>query len=97
MRLSGLAARVVPRYLESGDPAELAIYSGSRFRARFLARRFMRRALASASSSIALEAGCALLRAPVLSALARHVFFGRGSFPDVAPPPMRLSASRGRS
>jgi len=31
-----------------------------------------------------LELGCALLRLPVFSRLATHVFFGRGSFPDVS-------------
>jgi len=87
MRLSALAARIVPGYLDSRDPAALAIYSGSRFRARFIARRFMRRALVRASSARALETGCALLRSPVLRPLARHVFFGRGSFPDIIPLP----------
>jgi hypothetical protein len=30
-----------------------------------------------------IELGCAVLRLPVFSKLANHVFFGRGSFPDV--------------
>lgn len=97
MRLSALAARIVPRYLESGDAAALAIYSGSRFRARFIARRFMRRALALVTSARVLETGCALLRSPVLRPIARQVFFGRGSFPDVAPlavPARRTPAHR---
>jgi hypothetical protein len=32
---------------------------------------------------------CAALRLPVLDAFARHVFFGRGSFPDVKAPLLR--------
>jgi flavin-dependent dehydrogenase len=87
MRLSSLAARVVPQYLESGDPAALAIYSGSRFRTRFIARRFMRRSLALASSARFLEAGCTLLRSAAFRPFARHIFFGRGSFPDIIPLP----------
>lgn len=87
MRLSALAARVIPQYLQSGDAAALALYSGSRFRTRFIARRFMRRALTRASSARVLETGCALLRSPVFRPFARHVFFGRGSFPDIVPLP----------
>src|SRR5204863_201212 len=30
------------------------------------------------------EAACALMRLPPFDAIARHVFFGRGSFPDVS-------------
>jgi len=97
MRLSALAARFVPRYLETGDPAALAPYAGSRFRARFMTRRFMRMALARATSARVLETGCALLRSPLLRPLARQVFFGRGSFPDIEPLPRPLSAVRGRS
>jgi len=39
----------------------------------------------AASHPLALELGCALLRTPPLRALAEHVFFSRGSFPDVRP------------
>ena len=38
LRLSELAAKVVHRYLESGDAAHLAAYDGRRFRRQFLAR-----------------------------------------------------------
>jgi hypothetical protein len=42
-----------------------------------------------------IESGCALLRMPLLNSLAWHVFFGRGSFPDidlhVAPQPVMSS------
>ncbi|HJQ34024.1 MAG TPA: NAD(P)/FAD-dependent oxidoreductase [Pyrinomonadaceae bacterium] len=85
MRLSSLAAEVVAEYLSTGDPASLARYSGARFRSRFVSRLWMRRALSSIGSPALLEAACAVSRLRPLDALARHVFFGRGSFPDVEP------------
>jgi flavin-dependent dehydrogenase len=83
MRLSSLAAEVVAEYLETGDAAVLARYSGARFRSRFASRLWMRRALSSIRSRSLLEAACALSRCRPFDALAQHVFFGRGSFPDV--------------
>jgi flavin-dependent dehydrogenase len=83
LRLSTLAARVTADYLRTGDAASLAPYSGERFRARFTSRLWMRRVMRSINSSLALEAACAALRLPLARELARHVFFGRGSFPDV--------------
>jgi flavin-dependent dehydrogenase len=83
MRLSSLAASVVEEYLTTGEPDALARYSGERFRSRFVSRLWMRRALSSIGSPALLEAGCALMRRAPFDALARHVFFGRGSFPDV--------------
>ena len=96
LRLSSFAADVVAAYLEHGDARVLAAYSGDRFRARFVARRWMRRVLRAASNPLAMELGCALLRTPPLRALAAHVFFSRGSFPDVGPLALssRLSAVR---
>jgi flavin-dependent dehydrogenase len=86
MRLSAFAAEVTAAYLDSGDRRALAAYDGRRFRARFLARRWMRRAMRVASShALPMELACALLRATPLRALAAHVFFGRGSFPDLSP------------
>jgi flavin-dependent dehydrogenase len=86
LRLSSFAASVVAAYLERGDARVLDAYTGDRFRARFVARRWMRRVIRAASShALAMELGCALLRTPPLRALAAHVFFSRGSFPDVAP------------
>jgi flavin-dependent dehydrogenase len=84
MRLSSLAAAVVADYLETGDESALARYSGKRFRARFASRLWMRRLLASLDRPALMEAACAALRLPPFDALARHVFFGRGSFPDVS-------------
>jgi flavin-dependent dehydrogenase len=86
MRLSGLAADVITRFLSTGDDAELAAYSGEGFRSRFVSRIWMRRAISGIRQPLLLEAGCAVLRLPVFKQLAWHVFFGRGSFPDVAKP-----------
>jgi flavin-dependent dehydrogenase len=83
MRLSTLAASVVTEYLRTGDSSALAEYSGARFRSRFVSRLWMRKALSSIRSPLLIEAGCALMRRAPLDSLARQVFFGRGSFPDV--------------
>jgi flavin-dependent dehydrogenase len=83
MRLSTLAASVITDYLRTEDVAALAPYSGARFRSRFVSRLWMRRALSSVGSPRLVEAGCALMRRAPFDSLARHVFFGRGSFPDV--------------
>ncbi|MET0626540.1 MAG: NAD(P)/FAD-dependent oxidoreductase [Pyrinomonadaceae bacterium] len=85
MRLSSLAAEVVAAYLSTGDEAALARYSGARFRSRFVSRLLMRRALAHVRSPALLEAACAVSRLAPFASLARHVFFGRGSFPDAEP------------
>jgi hypothetical protein len=45
----------------------------------------MRRLLRAASYPLPMELGCAMLRTPPLRALAAHIFFSRGSFPDVVP------------
>jgi len=83
MRLSAFAARVVTEYLSTGDVRVLQAYSGELFRSRFASRLWARRIAATLRQPQLLEFGCALLRLPVFSRLAHHVFFGRGSFPDV--------------
>jgi flavin-dependent dehydrogenase len=83
MRLSSYAAQVIPDYLKSEDPNVLRRYSGELFRARFVSRLWMRRAIAGVQSRPLMELGCALFRLPLFYSFARHVFFGRGSFPDV--------------
>jgi flavin-dependent dehydrogenase len=83
LRLSTLAARVIADYLETGDAALLAPYSGAGFRARFTSRLWMRRAIRSMNSPLAVELACAALRLPLADRVVRHVFFGNGSFPDV--------------
>ena len=84
MRLSAFAARVVNEYLSTGDVQVLQAYSGELFRSRFASRLWARRIAATFRQPQLLEFGCGLLRLPVFSRLAHHVFFGRGSFPDVA-------------
>ncbi len=83
MRLSEFAVDVIAAYLASGDAAVLRQYSGARFQARFMTRRWMRRAIRALSIPPLMEAAFAMLRTPPLRALAEHVFFSRGSFPDV--------------
>ncbi|MEP6920250.1 MAG: NAD(P)/FAD-dependent oxidoreductase [bacterium] len=83
MRLSTLAASVISSYLESGDPEALKAYSGELFRARFASRLWMRRFISSIQHPLLMEIGCAGLKLPLLNSFAWHVFFGRGSFPDV--------------
>lgn len=83
MRLSSLAAHVITDYLTSGDAAALDVYAGERFRARFASRLWLRRLHEGLSDPRLLELACAALRLPGLRGFAAHVFFGRGSFPDV--------------
>jgi flavin-dependent dehydrogenase len=84
LRLSELAAKTAWQFLSTGDAAHLAAYDGRKFRRRYRARRALRAVYDLAGSNVMLEAGCALLRLPVGRTLARRIFFGRGSFPDVA-------------
>lgn len=83
MRLSALATQVVSEYLSTGNPEALNVYSGELFRARFASRLWARRIASTFDQRPLVELGCAVLRFPLLNRLARHVFFGRGSFPDV--------------
>ncbi|HVQ37673.1 MAG TPA: hypothetical protein VMS31_09070, partial [Pyrinomonadaceae bacterium] len=83
MRLSSLAAKVIPEYLETGDTEALKPYSGELFRARFASRLWMRRLVGSIRQPALIEIACAGMRLPVANWFAWHVFFGRGSFPDV--------------
>jgi flavin-dependent dehydrogenase len=83
LRLSTFAADVAFAYLESGDAAVLRQYSGDRFRARFMTRRWMRHAMNAVATPAATEIAFALLRLPLLRSIAEHIFFARGSFPDV--------------
>jgi flavin-dependent dehydrogenase len=83
LRLSQLAATVVHRYLTTGDESHLAVYDGRRFRRQFFARRVLRAVYAVAGTNLILEGCTAALRLPLGRRLAHHVFFSRGSFPDV--------------
>jgi flavin-dependent dehydrogenase len=93
MRLSTLAAKVVAGFLESQNAGVLSAYSGDLFRARFTSRLWMRRVVASARQPQLMELACAGLRLPLLNQFARHVFFGRGSFPDITLPVPRQVAA----
>ena len=90
MRLSAFASSVVTEYLSTGDAQVLQAYSGELFRKRFASRLWARRIAATLRQPQLLELGCALLRLPVFTRLANHVFFGRGSFPDVMDNRMTL-------
>jgi flavin-dependent dehydrogenase len=83
LRLSTLAAKVIAEYLETGNENALAAYSGNLFRARFASRLWMRRLVSTVRQPALLELACAAMRLPILNSFAWHVFFGRGSFPDV--------------
>jgi flavin-dependent dehydrogenase len=83
MRLSAFAAQVVGEYLSTCNAQALSMYSGELFRARFASRLWARRVASTLSQRQLLELACAVLRFPLLNPIARHIFFGRGSFPDV--------------
>jgi flavin-dependent dehydrogenase len=95
MRLSAFAARVVTEYLSTGETGVLQAYSGELFRSRFASRLWARRIASTLRQRQLLEVGCALVRLPVFSRLAHHVFFGRGSFPDVTISMPTLQHSKG--
>jgi flavin-dependent dehydrogenase len=82
LRLSSFAADVITAYLDRGDASILAQYTGDRFRARFVTRRWMRHAIKAVVTPMVAELALAALRMPPLRGLAEHVFFARGSFPD---------------
>ena len=92
LRLSAYAATRVGEYFATGDSSVLLPYSGERFRARFASRLFMRRSIEVLGAFWSMELVHALLRTPPGWAIARHVFFGRGSFPLPAPAPESLAA-----
>jgi len=85
MRLSSMAAGVIANYIATNDASVIANYSGELFRARFTSRLWMRRMIAKLNQP-ALELGFLALRLPLLNMLAHHIFFGRGSFPDIETP-----------
>jgi len=83
LRLSAMAARIIEERLRTGDPTVMLRFSGELFRARFISRLWMRRIISIFTNQTVLELGCALLRNSFGKRLAKHVFFGRGSFPNV--------------
>lgn len=87
MRLSTLAADVISSYLATNNPEALSAYSGELFRARFTSRIWMRQIMTGLNQPT-LELACLVLRLPILKLFASHVFFGRGSFPDIESKPL---------
>jgi flavin-dependent dehydrogenase len=83
MRLSTYAAEIVWESLQTDDPKILLNYSGEQFRARFVSRLWMRRIIRTFTNQTLLELGHRFLRGRLGRKFAKHVFFGRGSFPDV--------------
>lgn len=83
IRMSRQAAIAIDRALATGSREALLEYSGRRLRSRFSTRLAARRLFEACQSRFLLEAGFSLLRVPPLRWLAREVFFGRHSFPDV--------------
>jgi len=83
MRLSKYAAEIVRERLESENPKVLLNYSGELFRARFVSRLWMRKIIKTFTNQRLLELGFAFLRGRIGQKFAKHVFFGRGSFPDI--------------
>lgn len=82
MRLSAHAATVLLEGLR--HPAALDRYDGAAYRSRFASRLAMRWAfdLASRSANL-IELGFGLAQTALASHAVQHVFFGRGSFPEV--------------
>lgn len=83
LRLSRFAAEIVWERLQSGNPKVLLQFSGELFRARFVSRLWMRRIIKTFTNQRLLELGFSFLRGRIGQKFAKHVFFGRGSFPDV--------------
>jgi hypothetical protein len=93
MRLSRFAAETLVHCDATGSSLA-GTYSGDAFRARFLSRLWMRRAISMSSSPALLEFGCAIARLPLFREAAWQLFFGRGSFPDTPAPRRSWLAQR---
>jgi len=83
LRLSRLAAEIVWERLQEDDAKVLLNYSGELFRARFISRLWMRRIIKTSTNQRLLELGFSFLGGRIGQKFVKHVFFGRGSFPDV--------------
>jgi len=83
MRLSTFAGRMIDEYLTTQDPKVISTYSGELFRTRFVSRLWLRRLFNYSQHRPLLETAFLMMRLPVFKQLAWHVFFGRGSFPDL--------------
>jgi flavin-dependent dehydrogenase len=83
MRLSQHAAFLLAAAVERQDRRLLDHYSGSEYRARFVSRLWMRRIMDVVVNRPLAELTVRALKNPALQWIAREVFFGRGSFPEV--------------
>jgi flavin-dependent dehydrogenase len=83
LRLSKFAAEIVWERLQTDNAKVLLQYWGELFRARFISRLWMRRIIKTLTNQRLLEFGFAFLRGGIGRKFAKHVFFGRGSFPDI--------------
>ena len=83
LRLSKFAAEIIWERLQTDDAKVLLQYSGELFRARFVSRLWMRQIIKTLTNQRLLELGFAFLHSKIGRKFAKHVFFGRGSFPDV--------------
>lgn len=84
-RLTSLATARIAAVLEGAAPGLLEGYSGVPFERHFRTRRWVRRAFEAVRHPLVAEVACSLLRTRPGRRFAASVFFGRGSFPDVAP------------
>ena len=84
-RLSCLAAGVIADYLKTGNRTVIARYAGHCFRRRFGGRLALRRLLSAVRWPWLVELGFLVSRPAFQHPLVRHIFFGRGSFPDAKP------------
>ena len=93
MRLSEHAASVLLQGIRRR--AELDRYDGAAFRSRFASRLAMRWTFDLASRSGRLiELGFGLAQTAVAARVVRHVFFGRGSFPELTLTPVAPAIRR---
>jgi flavin-dependent dehydrogenase len=95
IRLTTFAADIATAFLDTGDASVLRLYSGDRFRARFLTRRWMRKAIDVLATPALSELAFSMLRLPLLQHVAEHVFFARGSFPEPERSPALLAHAAG--
>lgn len=80
VRLATFAAQAIDEALVSG--ADLSrLYSGDRFRARFVSRLWMRRLYTLVAGRASGEMIVAALRSPLFRPFGEKLFFGHGSFP----------------
>jgi len=95
LRLSAMAANIIWERLADDDSKVLLKFSGEMFRARFISRLWMRRIISVFTNQTLLELGFGFLRGRIGRRIAKHVFFGRGSFPDVKIPTSKRQVELG--